>query len=96
MEIYSVLVGVNFRSESAKEVVDQLEIGDTLELEREPENPFDSGAVKVYAADEFIGYIPKADNVEIAAALDEGQQLMCEVVSWAGHRRPGLKITAQP
>lgn len=93
MEILTSLVGVNFRPAEAKEIVDALEIGDMCELVRDPANPYDSNAVQVHFNDTFIGFIPKVDNAEIANHLDGGAKASCEVVSFLGTRKPGLKVT---
>lgn len=105
MEILTNLTGVSFRPSEAKEVVKQLSIGDSLRLERDPNNKFDSNAVMVMAevgaADqgdvhlEFIGFIPAADNAEIAEHLDEGGEYTCTVVSFLGTLKPGLKVVLE-
>lgn len=102
MEILTTLAGLNFRPASAKEAVDALELGSVLRLERDPGNEYDSNAVKVLIetgeADqgavycEFIGFIPKVDNAEIAEHLDNDGEYTCTVVSWLGTRKPGLKV----
>lgn len=93
MEIYTTLAGLNFRPVSAKEAVDNLTIGDEVTLVREPENPYDANAVQVHAGDEFIGFIPKVDNLEIAEHLANGGPYKCEVVSFLATRKPGFKVT---
>jgi hypothetical protein len=92
-EIFTELAGLSFRPKTAKEVVDTLQIGDTLTLERDPENEYDDNAIKVLAVDEFIGFIPKVDNLLIAQHMDAGGEITCTVVSWLGNRKPGLKVT---
>lgn len=102
MEILTTLAGLNFRPASAKEAVDNLELGATLRLQRDPENEYDSNAVQVLVetddADqgdvhcEFIGFIPKVDNTEVAEHLDSDGEYTCTVVSWLGTRKPGLKV----
>lgn len=52
---------------------DTLEVGDKLSYELEPENEFDSLAVRVYKGDIFIGYIKKYHNQifhEVNSELD--------------------------
>lgn len=95
MEILTSLAGLNFRPASAKEAVDALNLGDELTLERDPTNEYDSNAVRVIdpASGEFIGFIPKVDNAEIAQALDDGLDVTCKVVSFLATRKPGFKVT---
>lgn len=95
MEILTSLAGLNFRPASAKEAVDAIAVGDELTLERDPTNEYDSNAVRVIdpASGEFIGFIPKVDNTEIAQALDDGLEVTCKVVSFLATRKPGFKVT---
>jgi hypothetical protein len=102
MEIHTTIAGLNFRPASAKEAVDALEIGDELRLEADFDNEYDPNAVKVIAdvgrgdsgpIEEFIGFIPKTDNWEIATAIREGATPIATVVAWEGTRKPTLKVT---
>ena len=52
-------------------VFDKLKPGVKLELEREPNNNFDSYAVAIYYENAKIGYIPKGSNVDICTFLDK-------------------------
>ena len=87
------LAGANFRPADAREVCKSLGIGDTLELEADPSNPYDSNAVKVIAEDTFIGCIPKSDNTDVAAALARGEEVLVEVVGFEATLKPILEIT---
>ena len=87
------LAGANFRPADAREVCKSLGIGDTLELEADPSNPYDSNAVKVIAEDIFIGFIPKSDNTDVAAALARGEEVLVEVVGFEATLKPILEIT---
>lgn len=40
-------------------------------LVREPDNPYDANAVIVWVDGKRVGYLPKANNVEIARIIDE-------------------------
>lgn len=92
--ILAALVGVQFRPASAKEIVDNLEIGQDLTLEHEPSNEYDINAVKVLdpQSGEFIGYIERSMNYEIAKHLEESSPYTCKVVSWLATRKPHLQI----
>ena len=52
-------------------IADGLEVGMTLRFEREPDNLADCWAIKVYAGEARIGYVP-ADCNEILARLMDG------------------------
>lgn len=94
-EIFAAVVGITFRPASAKEAMDALGIGDRLLLEREPSNPYDSNAIRVIEPEsgEFIGFIAKESNMEVAAHLDEDGPYRCEIVSFLATRKPHVSIT---
>ena len=67
-------VGMHFRPAQAREIASALEPGNTLQLEREPENPHDPNAIKViYDLDGepvHIGYIERDKAIYIADEFD--------------------------
>lgn len=62
-------------------VLDRLDIGDTLTLAREPENPYDRAAVRIEWNGAKLGYVPRAENAPIARLLDQGQPLSARIQS---------------
>lgn len=98
------LMGLSFRPKSAKEVVAQFEKNQVLYLEREPDNEYDSSAIKVvWYPDEdrtqeptHIGYVPSAQNADLAAYMDENaadleeEPLTCIVTGVADPKKPTL------
>ena len=67
------VVGMHFRGEHAKKFAAELQPGDTLLLEREPDNPYDQNAIKVLVpADEpwHLGYINRTDAAWISPYLE--------------------------
>jgi hypothetical protein len=97
MEIFTPLVGVSFRPTSAKEVVKHLTLSDggDLELQPDPNNEYDSNAVKVIhkPSGEFIGFIARENNYEIFCALERGEELNVEIVGFENSIKPTLLIT---
>lgn len=95
MQILAALVGMNFRPREAREIVKTLSIGDELELEPEPSNPWDSNAVKVIEPNsgEFIGYLSRESNAETAEHLTADGEYECKVVAWLATNKPHLEIT---
>lgn len=90
------LAGLSFRPKSAKDAVAALEIGDIVALERDLENEYDTNAVKVLllgrnGGDEFIGFVPKADNLEIASHLDADKPYRANVSGWAATNKPLIR-----
>lgn len=71
------LVGINFRPAEVRELIKALSVGDSLTLERDPLNPYDENAVKVfYEGDlsdlEFLGFIERGIAASLARWMDEG------------------------
>jgi hypothetical protein len=62
------IAGVKFHQ--LRDVVDQIKAGDKLDLVPEPENTFDSNAVRIDYNGTVCGYVPKAFSAEIAAAIN--------------------------
>ena len=50
-------------------VLAKLQIGTHIELEADPDNPYDKDAVKLLFKGEKIGYIAKADRIAFATSL---------------------------
>jgi len=76
----------------AKEVWPELRPGDRLELRREPANPHDPNAVQVWREGRLLGYLPRADNRDVARQLDRGQPLEARIRSVARHRNHRRKL----
>jgi hypothetical protein len=65
--------------------------GDRLDMEREPLNPHDAGAVAVRCDGLKLGYIPRAANAALARRLDEGGAARLTVTApWFGGAGPLL------
>lgn len=54
--------------------------GESLELVREPENPYDKNAIRIRRLNgEDIGYVPRDEAPELASTIDAGQGVRAEV-----------------
>jgi len=99
MEIFVNLVGVTFRGAEAKEIVKRLttEDGDKLSLEPEPDNDYDSHAVRVIhdPTQIHIGYLARENNYEVFKALERGEPLNVRIVGFENTwtLKPTLLIT---
>jgi hypothetical protein len=62
-------------------LIDQLNVGDELQLTREPDNPHDPRAVAIDFHDDRIGYVPRERNRKIAELLDQGLNLTCRITA---------------
>ena len=54
----------------------EMRIGDTLNLVREPDNRHDHRAVRVEWRGHKLGYLPRAENRAVAAAMDAGERVV--------------------
>jgi hypothetical protein len=81
--IETTIVGTKFRGKSAMTILAALRPGQRLELRRERQNKHDRNAVAIYYEGEHLGFIPRHDNAELAAALDRGEKLDAELTSEA-------------
>ena len=75
------VVGMHFLGEYAKAAVESMEPGCALQLEREPDNRFDSFAIKVLYNNQHIGYLEARQACFIAPWMDEGNEFDVEVTS---------------
>lgn len=63
-----------------KSVLDTIKIGDTLKLQREEKNRYDSNAVLLLCEDgRKLGYIPEKDNLIFARLMDAGKLLKAKI-----------------
>ncbi len=81
-----------FRYHAAGEVWDELRVGDSLELEREPGNPHDANAVSVSWRGRKLGYVPRRENAALAWGLDRGEPLAARISRLSRHPNPARRI----
>lgn len=104
MILNTTLAGANFRPADAKEFIkNQLTPETVIKLERDANNPYDSGAVKIICTDDFgeevfIGFVPKVDNPILALALDTNPNLpyTVKLFGFAGTLQPIFEIEFEP
>ena len=64
-----------------KTILDELNNGDVLWLQREPENKFDEKAILVLDGKKRkIGYVPESDNTVFSRLMDAGKYLTAKIV----------------
>ena len=82
-EMFSKIVGVTF--DNRQDGIKSLSVGQRLILIREPENPHDCNAIKVWTEDGYgLGYISANLAEQFAPAMDKGIEYSCEVMSLTG------------
>lgn len=73
-------------------VLAELKVGDRLELVREPDNPHDAYAIRVMWHGHMLGYLPRRQNRQIAAAMDAGERLSGRVSSLGDNKNPWQRM----
>src|SRR5215475_14228731 len=93
-ELAEILVQVSLaaglRYHEAKTVWNQMQVGDALQLVREPANPYDARAVRVEWNGHKLGYIPRTENQAVARQIDRGNPLQARITKltyYRNHRR---------
>ena len=81
-----------YRYHEGKAVWSELNVGDTLDLVREPDNPYDPLAVRVDWHSHVLGYVPRRDNRGVAHALDRGEKVEAKIVKLRRSRNPRERI----
>ncbi len=81
-----------FRHYDAPALWRDLKPGDRLELVREPENPYDAGAIRVEWRGVKLGYVPRRDNAAVARQMDRGTALEARVATVRENRNRSVRI----
>lgn len=74
------------------DVVEQIRVGDPLSLQREPDNPHDTNAIRVLWHDQMLGYVPRRENKAVARAMDRGTPLIARVVALRPDESPWRRL----
>lgn len=70
----------------------EIRIGDRLALIREPDNRHDANAIRVEWNGRQLGYVPRAENRVLAAAMDRGEAVEARVSALKKHRNPWQRV----
>lgn len=71
---------------------ERMQVGDVLELVREPGNRHDGNAIRVDWRGHKLGYVPRRENRMIAAALDRGERLVARIVRLGDDPDPWRRV----
>lgn len=77
-----------FQYHQGEAVWAQLSIGAPLQLIREPENKYDTRAVRIELQGHKLGYLPRLDNATISQLMDRAENLQAYI--------SGLKMSDDP
>jgi len=81
-----------FQYHAGRALFPLMNLGDRLELVREPDNPHDARAVRVEWRGAMIGYAPRADNVDLARLMDKGVPVEGRVTHLQKSRDPWKRV----
>lgn len=81
-----------FQYHHGKQLWNALKPGDTLILTREPDNFYDSKAIRVDWQGLKLGYVPRRENTEIARMMDNGARLEARITRLVESRDPWQRI----
>jgi hypothetical protein len=81
-----------FQYHAGKALFPLMQVGDHLQLIREPDNAYDPKAVRVEWRGVMIGYAPRADNVDLARLMDRGAQVEGRIVHLQKSRNPWQRV----
>lgn len=73
------IVGMHFRGEHAKAWAESVEPGTEIFYEREPENPYDSYAIRVLYNFTHVGYVERGQAAFISPWIDNGTEFKAVV-----------------
>lgn len=74
------------------ELLPTMKIGDPLDLIREPDNRHDRYAIRVEWRGQKLGYVPRAENQALAAALDAGDKLLARIAHLRADANPWQRL----
>lgn len=70
----------------------EMQVGDKLDLIREPENRHDRNAIRVEWRGHQLGYVPRAENRAAASAMDQGEKLVARIARLREHPNPWRRV----
>jgi hypothetical protein len=83
---------MGFRHYEGKRVWDNLRVGHSLTLIRESDNLHDSEAIRIEWHGQKLGYVPRADNRDLARLMDNGTQIEARIAKLEKSRRPNNRV----
>ncbi|MDP2132314.1 MAG: HIRAN domain-containing protein [Sulfuritalea sp.] len=81
-----------FQYHAGEALWQELREGDRLTLVREADNPHDGNAVRIEWRGHKLGYLPRAENRAVAAAMDGGEPVDARIAKMRQHRNPWQRV----
>lgn len=73
----------------------ELKTGDLLTLVREPDNRHDGAAIRVDWHGRKLGYLPRASNRAVSAAMDAGNRLIARISRLSDDADPWRRVEVE-
>ncbi|MDP2134386.1 MAG: HIRAN domain-containing protein [Sulfuritalea sp.] len=81
-----------FQYHAGEALWQEMREGDRLALVREADNPHDANAVRIEWRGHKLGYLPRAENRAVAAAMDGGDPVAARIAKLRQHRNPWQRM----
>jgi hypothetical protein len=81
-----------FQYHAGEALLHDMREGDRLTLVRESDNPHDGNAVRIEWRGQKLGYLPRAENSAVAAAMDGGEAVDARIAKLRQHRNPWQRV----
>jgi hypothetical protein len=81
-----------FQYHAGTVVWDDMKVGDALALVREPDNPHDPNAIRIDWHGQQLGYLPRRENIAVAAEMDRGGRVEARIAQLRVHRNPWQRV----
>jgi hypothetical protein len=81
-----------FQYHAGEALWQEMREGDRLTLIREADNPHDANAVRIEWRGQKLGYLPRAENRSVAAAMDRGEAVDARIAKLRQHRNPWQRV----
>ena len=81
-----------FKYHAGESLWHEMREGARLARGREPDNPHDGNAIRVEWRGQKLGYLPRAENRAVAAAMDNGDKVDARIAKLRQHRNPWQRV----
>ena len=81
-----------FKYHSGEALWHEMREGDRLSLVREADNEHDGNAIRVEWRGQKLGYLPRAENRAVAAAMDNGDKVDARIAKLRQHKNPWQRM----
>jgi len=81
-----------FKYHAGESLWHEMREGDRLSLVREADNEHDAKAIRVEWRGQKLGYLPRAENRAVAAAMDNGDKVDARIAKLRQHRNPWQRM----